>query len=345
MLLLFAFKIFQAIAADMGLIQTGEVWQFRTEADLEELAWHHLPELLKLKPLSRQFSIGGKFCDILAVEPSQRLVVIELKNIEDRYVVQQLTRYYDAIQTAKPLLAGVDYAKPIRLMAIAPSFHADTLADCKYSTLAIELFTFSIQESSKGLSLSIRDAAGEKISHLPLQKALYSAQSDIEVAAPPRKLLNWLSHHDALEYDWILQLRQQLLSFDSRMKEIVEPTRILYGKGKSKPCCELKKIRETEHRGKGIDCCLWLPDPENKPHVIKMWVSFDLEKRQVPLMMYGRKGYRSGSPWRFPKCVKWMKSFGYQRSLALYQPFLNANMTISPTNMVNLALQTWLHRI
>ena len=85
MLLLFAFKIFQAIAADMGLIQTGEVWQFRTEADLEELAWHHLPELLRLKPLSRQFSIGGKFCDILAVEPSQRLIVIELKNTEDRY--------------------------------------------------------------------------------------------------------------------------------------------------------------------------------------------------------------------------------------------------------------------
>ena len=125
------------------------------------------------------------------------------------------------------------------------------------------------------------------------------------------------------------------------MRERAEANSIFYEKNKSKPCCELKKIRPSEYRGKGIDCYLWLPDPENNPHTIKMWIGFDLEKQKVSVMHYGKKGYKSGSPWRFPKCIERMKQFGYQRALEQYQPFVETNMTISPVSIVNLALQTW----
>ena len=330
----------------MALIQSRQGWQFRTESDLEEVVWRNLPRLLKLKPLKRQFSIRNSVCDIVATEPSKRLVIVELKNVEDRYVTQQLVRYYDALSTAKALLFDVDVATPPRLIAIAPSFHADTLIDCKYSQLQIELLTFKIESSKQSqLRLVLSDLAGQNISTLPLPKALQTTPSDHVIPEPPRKLLNWLSPMRETERDWILALRKQLLGADARMRERVEPNRIFYEKNKSKPCCELRKIKPSEYRGEGIDCYLWLPDPENNPHVIKMWVGFNLKSQKVDVMHYGKKGYRSGSPWYFPDCIKQMKGSGYQRALKQYQPFLRANMTISPVNLVNLALQTWHSRL
>ena len=73
----------------MVLIQTGQTWQFSSELDLEEAVWRNLAALLNVQPLHRQFAISGQFCDLLAVDASNQLVIIELKNTEDRYVVQQ----------------------------------------------------------------------------------------------------------------------------------------------------------------------------------------------------------------------------------------------------------------
>lgn len=334
----------QANRRTVTLIHTGSGWQFQTEADLEEIVWRNLPKLLNLEPISRQFSIDGKFCDILATESSGRLVIIELKNTEDRYVVQQLTRYYHAIKTADTLPFSVDTDHP-RLLAIAPSFHADTLIDCQYSTLNVELITFSLETVANDINLVLRDPVGNALSTLDLPKALHSVQPQISIPEPPRKLLNWLSPLREPQYTWILELRKRLLSADARMRERVEANSILYEKNKSKPCCELKKIKPSEYRGKGIDCYLWLPDPENNPHVIKMWIGIDLEKQKVPIMHYGKKGYKSGNPWRFPDCIERMEQFKYERALIQYQPFLEADRTITPFNIVNLALKTWHERL
>jgi hypothetical protein len=328
----------------MAIIQSGDSWQFRNECDLEEVIWRNLSQLLNLSPASRQFSISGKFCDILAVEPSHRLVIIELKNKEDRYVIQQLVRYYDALK-GSALPFDIDCTAPPRLIVIAPSFHADSLIDCKYSTLPIELMTFSLQSVSGGFCLTLSDSTGQELSALLLQKEQALSKTAVPMSPPPRKLLNWLSNSSDVEKTWVLALRQQLLEFDPRMKEIVEPTQIFYGRGKSKPCCELRKNTTGGLSAQKVTYFLWLPDPENKPHVIKMHLHFDFEKHRVKSMAYGRRGYRSGSPWAFPKCITQMKRFGYQRSLALYQPFLSTNMTISLNNTVNLALKTWHSRI
>lgn len=328
----------------MTLIQTGEAWQFGTESALEEVIWHNLPALLSLKPVSRQFSISGKFCDILAAEHPNRLAIIELKNAEDRYVIQQLTRYYHAIKTADTLPFSAKSDHP-RLLAIAPSFHADTFTDCQYCTLDMELMTFRVKASAnKQLTLILSDSGGQDVSVLPLPKPLQMVPT-VQIPDPPRKLLNWLSPVQELEHTWILELRKQLLGADARMRERVEANSIFYEKSKSKPCCELKKIRPSEDRGQGINCYLWLPDPENNPHTIKMWIGVNLEQQKVSVMHYGKKGYKSGSPWRFPKCIERMEQFGYRKALVQYQPFVEADKTISPTNIVSLALKTWRSRL
>ena len=139
----------------MTIIQTGNIWQFGNEFELEEVLWQNLPKLLNLKPFKRQYSVRGQFCDILALDDQQRLVVLELKNVEDRYVVQQLTRYYDALKEEDPFEDEVDLSQPIRLMAIAPSFHQDTMIDCKYNLLDIELVSFQIQSSEDNLYLEL----------------------------------------------------------------------------------------------------------------------------------------------------------------------------------------------
>ena len=327
----------------MAFIQAGRSWQFSTESDLEEVIWHNLPALLNLRPLRRQFSISGKLCDILAIDASNQLVIIELKNTEDRYVVQQLVRYHDAISSAEVLPFEVATSEP-RLIAIAPSFHADTLTDCRYCTLKIALITFTLQLSKNGqLSLVLSDAAGSKLSALRLPQALPATQPDISIPEPPRKLLNWLSHSSEAEHAWVMQMRAQILSFDPRMKEVVTASSIFYGRGKTKACCELRKERLGD---KAIAYFLWLPHPEYRPHVIRMMVNFNLRQKQIRQLLYCRYSYQMSESWNFPDRPNIMGVVcGMPRFQEHYLPLLNAKRSINSTDIVALALRTWHRRL
>jgi hypothetical protein len=79
----------------------------------------------------------------LATDSHKNISIIELKNAEDRYIVQQLTRYYHGLIETKPKIEGIDYRKPTKLIAIAPSFHTHNFIDKKYSKLNIDFFTFA----------------------------------------------------------------------------------------------------------------------------------------------------------------------------------------------------------
>ena len=328
----------------MAFIQSGQSWQFSTESDLEEVIWHHLLALLNLRPLSRQFSISGKFCDILAVDDADRLVIIELKNTEDRYVVQQLIRYYDAISSAEALPFEVAASEP-RLIAIAPSFHADTLTDCQYSTLSIELLTFSLEQTADGITLTIQDTSGTVVSTLCLSAALSTIRDNIEIPDPSRKLLNLLSHSSAAEYDWVIQMRRQLLSFDPRIKELVTASSIFYGCGQTKACCELRKVGSAGYIGRALAYFLWLPHLERKPQVMRMMVGFDMEKHRVLGLVHSSSSYRMSEGWIFPKSVELLQKLRYPQFQEYYQPLLNTDRTISSSCIVDLALQTWYSRL
>jgi len=119
---------------------------FKSERDLEDFVWVHLDKLFNLQALKRQYMIKQDVCDILAVDGTGKLTVLELKNTADRYIVQQLTRYYDRLITEKPLASEIDYDYPIRLIAIAPTYHEHNLIDQRYSALEIEFLTYEVLE-------------------------------------------------------------------------------------------------------------------------------------------------------------------------------------------------------
>jgi RecB family endonuclease NucS len=113
----------------MKLRQVASGWEFESEKDLEDLVWNNLEKIFGYKPLKRQYQVSGQYCDILAFGKNKELVIIELKNSEDRYIVQQLTRYYHALLDEQPFSEHINFQVPIVLIAVTPNFHRDNHID------------------------------------------------------------------------------------------------------------------------------------------------------------------------------------------------------------------------
>ena len=198
----------------------------------------------------------GQGCDILALGENKQLVVLELKNAEDRYIVQQLTRYYDALREEKPFNEQVDYTQPIGLMAITPTFHKDNFTDRKYNHMSLQFLTFEILADGKKFYLHLKDIDSGKLSQLEINHQ--ERDSTDNIPAPPRALLNLLSKGDSDAREVLLQIREKILRFDKRMKEISTSRVILYGRRKSKPCAEIRIVSYSKKPG----LMLWLPNPK-----------------------------------------------------------------------------------
>ena len=216
----------------VNLIKTGNSWKFATEADLEDFVWANLKELFGLIPLKRQYYVKGQICDILALNDKKQLVVLELKNGEDRYIVQQLTRYDDALQEVKPLEDEIDYQQTISLIAIKPNFHRDNFIDKKYHHLSIDFFEFAILADEFHYYLQIKSLDNEKLSKIEIPHQDRERNEDIP---PPSKgLMNRLAKCSSEQQEDILKIRQKVLSFDKRMEEISSAISFRYGNGNSK---------------------------------------------------------------------------------------------------------------
>jgi hypothetical protein len=90
---------------------------------------------------------------------NHQAVLLELKNEEDRSIVWQLVRYRHLILDKRPFPEQIDYSYPIELIAIAPSFHEDSLIDkeaCKFEE-NIKLLTFSFTVEEKSFQIGERN--------------------------------------------------------------------------------------------------------------------------------------------------------------------------------------------
>jgi len=67
----------------VALRQTATGWAFISEAALEHFLWQNLAAL-GLTPLRQQYRLKEEICDLLAVDQQRGLVLLELKNVEDR---------------------------------------------------------------------------------------------------------------------------------------------------------------------------------------------------------------------------------------------------------------------
>ena len=242
----------------VALHKTLNEWAFISEVALEKFVWANLKQLLNITPLKKQYISSGEVCDILAVDDNRQLVIVELKNVEDRYLIQQLTRYYANLLQEKPSLQDVDYSRSVRLLAIAPSYHRHNLIDREYSRLNFELLQFSIMRDEEGFHFLLRKLEQDVIHRqclIPYQPVETPVVEG--VPGPPERLIKWLGGCTKEEQEGFLKVRSKVLACNHRMKEIVDQRSIQYGSGKTKLCAEIGFQRKSQ---KPI-LFLWLPTP------------------------------------------------------------------------------------
>ncbi|MEH2212965.1 endonuclease NucS domain-containing protein [Nostoc sp.] len=244
-----------------ALRKTGSSWEFASEAALEDFVWDNLQQLSGLTPLKRQYAVKGEICDILALNNTRQLVILELKNAEDRYVVQQLTRYYDNLLDEKPFQEQIDYRQPVRLIAIAPSFHRHNLIDRKHTKLIVDFLQVTVAQINQNFHLQLQDTDTNQTWSIPITyQELDISSTSSNIPDPPQLLLDWLGACTGEEQQAILKLREKILSFDERIKEEIEgKNTIRYGRGKTKPLAEFcfqRKINKPV-------IFLWLPTPSS----------------------------------------------------------------------------------
>ncbi|MEG5001424.1 endonuclease NucS domain-containing protein [Microcoleus sp. B4-D4] len=243
-----------------ALRKTGTGWEFVSEEAVEDFVEAHLESLLGLTVIKRQFTVNEQRCDIIAVDENKQLVVVELKNAEDRYIVQQLTRYYDALLEHKPFADRVDYAQPVRLIAITPKFHRDNLTDRKYHGLFFQFLQFAIVPDGEKLSLQLKDVDTEHIDRVDITyREQYSNET---ISEPPRLLLKFIKECNETEREGVLSVRRQILGCDRRVKELTDSSSIKYGLGKNKLIAELR----FDARRNSPAMFLWLPLPRGYNH-------------------------------------------------------------------------------
>jgi RecB family endonuclease NucS len=240
-------------------------WEFSSELALENFIWDSLEELLGLSPLKRQYFIRGEVCDILAVTTQRQLVILELKNAEDRYIVQQLTRYYDSLIEEKPFPQDVDYAQPVRLIAIAPTFHRHNYVDRKYNRLSIEFIKTAILQNLDEFSLRLEwlDNSITQLIRLPYQEL----NPNLELLNEPEipgQLGQWLSSCPPQQQEGFRKIRSYILGYHERMQEFIDKKSIQYGTGKTKLCAEFC----FDSRKQVPILFLWLPLPSSRKAIV-----------------------------------------------------------------------------
>lgn len=355
------------MVSELGNVSLRKVsagWEFSSELALEDFIWERLENLLKLKPFQRQYAVMGEICDILALTSERQLAILELKNTEDRYIIQQLTRYYANLLEEKPFTDSIDYEKPIRLIAIAPTFHRHNYIDRQYSRLTFEFIEVKVTQTEQFyLELHREGTTAEAIkAALPFQEVELDQQST-DLPEVPEPLMRWLGACSATDQQAILKARQQILSFHPRMQEMVNKTSIQYGTGKTKLCAEICFWRSQQQPV----LFLWLPLPNcwigfNRPERIgrlRLWIS-DGIVTHVGHVPSGLGKMRLKTEWDALPKDKWPRQvlreglgsdsmtpvFAQRFYRSVIEPdHGNTEQGIQLDKLVSTALQKWLNKL
>ena len=345
---------------NVSLRKTSQGWEFSSEQALEDFVWNRLEALLQLRPFQRQIAVMGEICDILALTAERQLVIIELKNAEYRHVVQQLTRYYSNLLEERPFSDLVDYEKPVRLIAIAPSFHRHNHIDRQYSRLSFEFVEVRVQKLEQFyLELRFEDAETSPIrAALPYRELELDDQSD-DLAKIPAQLLNWLGGCSVAERQSFLRVRQQILAFDSRIREVVEAKSIQYGTGKTRLCAEICFSRSQQRPV----LFLWLTLPTSWKESAKaerigrlrLWLN-DGSLTHVGHVSTGLGKMRLKEEWEAIPSSRWprrtlLNNLSHRSHIPIaIKGYARLSLGVERSDdylgaCVSLALQTWLGRL
>lgn len=242
------------------LIYVGGKINFQSELHLEDYIEDNFQKIFPdLALVKRQHNIKMQRCDLLCLTKSAKQpVIIELKNEEDRGLVSQLTRYRKAILQEQPFSDIIDYSLPVKLIAIAPSFHEDNYTDKEASKFEdnIYFYEFAIkfhQSQPKFQICSKNYDIPYPILGLPDNQI----SSDLSQRSLSIFIINFISNLP-LEYRQDFTALRTLLMAQPKVKEMVSSTyrKVLYAIGEGE---NHKKLAEITNTSKGVILFLWLP--------------------------------------------------------------------------------------
>lgn len=242
---------------------TANTLRFQSEEDLEIYIENHFDELFPdLELLQRQFRLHTQRYDLLCRNKhNHQAVLLELKNEEDRGIVWQLVRYRHLILTRQPFAEQIDYSLPIELIAIAPSFHEDSLIDkeaCKFEE-NIKLVNFRFRTETKVIQIGeCNHLIPYSILGLSEAPVLQIAPKWFEISHEAPALAHLMVNQINQEYHndfW--SLRNKFLS-QPKVKEIINSlgNRISYATSGREGS---KKLAEINVSGRQISLFLYLP--------------------------------------------------------------------------------------
>ncbi|MBW4574769.1 MAG: hypothetical protein KME08_05735 [Aphanothece sp. CMT-3BRIN-NPC111] len=242
------------------LIYFGGKIRFQSETDLENYIETNFNEIFPdFVLLKRQHSIKMQRCDLFGCAKSNKQpVIIELKNEEDRYIVSQLIRYRKAILTDKPFADEIDYSLPVKLVAIAPSFHEDNYTDKEASKFENDLcfWAFRVENQNNSGKFKLCDNTYD-IPYPIFGLPDVPASSDVAGNILPAFTLNFVGKLPTEYINDFIYLRSLFMS-QPKIKEMVSPSysKILYGTGQGE---NHKKLAEITNTNKSVCLFLWLP--------------------------------------------------------------------------------------
>lgn len=318
------------IPAANGLLKKlGGKWRFDSEKALKDFFYDNLNSLLGMTPLQRQYYVNSEVGDILAIDQNKRLVVLELRNTDDEYIVQQLTRYYASLHKEKAELPEVDSRHPSRLIAIMPEFYKHNLIDREYSKLAFEFLEFELLQTNNHLYLSLRNIEIGKVLTAEITlpaKELYKLSENLPKA--PRALQTILSTGTSDTKDRLLEVRERILGFHERVHEISASGVIKYGRGTNKLCAEIR-LDSSLNRP-----FLWLYLPityAGRPAIgrMKIWTN---DWNNIQFVHHIPQNKRSGLKYKFDN---------FKQYIELAKATNQSNQL---DILLDLALETWLER-
>ncbi|MGG6242534.1 hypothetical protein ACQ4N7_28315 [Nodosilinea sp. AN01ver1] len=167
-------------------------------------------------------------------------------------MVQQLTRYYASLRQVQPFAEQVNYSQPIRLVAIAPTFHAHNHIDREYSRLDLEFYRFNIAGDGDRFSFQLVNADSATGTTVEVDPKFHPYLQPAEaepalttpaqvIGRPPKSLRAQLEQMAPEQAELVSALRLQILEFDERMKEVGRSSRTQYGLAKGE-----KEIYKTK---------------------------------------------------------------------------------------------------
>ncbi|MEN8443674.1 MAG: endonuclease NucS domain-containing protein [Cyanobacteria bacterium J06555_13] len=324
----------------------GKAAEFETELHLERFFLATVLPKLQLKPLASQYTCGQGICDILAIGSSNQLIIIELKNTKDTHVIEQITRYFDALVVEKPFESQVDYAQPIELYTVCPDY-ADSLAmTLKYHRLNFNVLAYRIKNEQDTHRFELWNwLSHEAIAHIEIPRAENTPDKSA-LPEPPKAFLKLLEKCTDREHSQASLIRQQIYEFSQshnyKICERPDGQWIRFERNKQHPIAEIG----WDNQRTELVIHLWLPfttingrlnlrryPKYKRTSMMRIWVDNDEVKylgyihnsrrRWLIVTIQELKDERFPIPTKLNKWLKytegkyWLSEGGYWKGLAM----------------------------